>query len=282
VRTAARTAGASEPRDRPAQSADPADRPSTAPVIVLAPVYSGAGTLRSLLAGHPDLACTAGTGLLPLCEQAMLTWGNADGRPGRPPSSLARTTTRALVASVITSILIREGKPRWCEVAAVNPEAAEAFRQLYPGTKFLCLYRSCPGFIRAALDVSPWGLADPMFAPFTRVYPGSTAAGLTACWVAQASTLLAFEQAHPGDCLRVRYEDLTGDQSAAAARVTSFLGLTSPGGWSVHGGPNEPPPAISDVGPPASLPDGLIPPALRTQADDLLQQLNYPPMTAAD
>jgi len=50
-------------------------------VIVLAPAYSGAGTLRSLLEGHPDLACTAGTGLLPLCEQALATWRSADGRP---------------------------------------------------------------------------------------------------------------------------------------------------------------------------------------------------------
>jgi hypothetical protein len=249
-------------------------------VIVLAPLYSGASTLRSLLEGHPDLACTTGTGVLPLCEQAMLAWGNADGRPGLPPSSLARTTTRALMASVITSILIREGKPRWCEVAAANPEAAGAFLQLYPGTRFLCLYRACPGFIRAALDASPWGLTDPVFAPFTRAYPASTAS-LTACWVTQASGLLAFEQAHPGECLRVRYEDLTGDQPEAAQRVTSFLGLTSSPGRSLHGGPSEPEPEISRTGPVAGPPAGLIPPALCAQANNLLQQLDYPPMATA-
>jgi hypothetical protein len=247
-------------------------------VIVLAPVYSGASTLRSLLEGHPDLACTMGTGLLPLCEQAVVTWGNADGRPGRPPSSLARTTTRALVASVISSILIREGKPRWCEVAAANPEAAGAFLQLYPGARFLCLYRTCPGVIRAALDASPWGLSDPVFAPFTRAYPASTAAALTACWVTQSSALLAFEQAHPGECLRIRYEDLAGGEPETGERVTSFLGLTSPASRSVHGGPSEPRPAIPDTGPAAALPGGLIPPALRAQANDLLRQLGYPLM----
>lgn len=276
--TAGRTAGVHPPRDRPAQPADTAGRVSSAPVIVLAPVYSGAGTLRSLLVGHPELACTSGTGLLPLCEQAMVTWGNADGRAGRPPSSLARSTTRALVTSIITSILIREGKPRWCETAGVNPEGARAFLQLYPGTRFLCLYRACPGVIRAALDESPWGLSDAVFAPFTRAYPGSTAASLTACWVTQASALLAFEQAHPGECLRVRFEDLAGDQPEVTERVTSFLGLTGPGSWSVHGGPAGPPPVIPGTGPVAGPPQGLMPPGLLEQANDLLQQLGYPSM----
>jgi Sulfotransferase family len=227
-------------RDRPARSPVPSDQPGRSPVIVLAPAYSGASTLRSLLEGRSELACTAGTGLLPLCEQALATWGQADGRPGRPPSSLARATTRALVASVITSILVREGKPRWCEVAAANPQAAEAFLGLYPSTRFLCLYRACTGVIRAALDASPWGLTEPMLAPYTRAYPASTAASLTACWVTQTSDLLAFEQAHPGECLRVRFEDLTGDQAEAVGRVTSFLGLTGTAGYPGGGGVGEP------------------------------------------
>jgi hypothetical protein len=266
---------------RPASSAGAAGRPFSAPVIVLAPVYSGASAIRSLLEGHPDLACTMGTGLLPLCEQAMFAWGNADGRPGRPPSSLARSTTRALAASVISSILIREGKSRWCEVAAANPEAAGAFLQLYPGTRFLCLYRACPGVIRAALDESPWGLTDPVFAPFVRTYPASTAAALTACWNAQVSALLTFEQAHPQECLRVRFEDLTADGSPTAEQVTSFLGLTSPGQGPIFGGPSEPRPEIPEPAPVTSLPDGLLPPGLRAQASDLLRQLDYPPMTGA-
>jgi hypothetical protein len=254
--------------------ADSGGRAASAPVIVLAPVYSGADALRSLLAGHPDLACTTSTGLLPLCQQAMATWGNADRRPGRPPSPLARTTTRALVASVISTILIREGKSRWCEVAAVNPEGAEAFGQLYPGTRFLCLYRACPGVIRAALDENPWGLADPMLTPFTRAYPGSTVASLAACWVTQVSALLAFEQDHPGQCLRVRFEDLTADRPETAGQVTSFLDLASP----AAGLPTVSLPTTTPAAP--GPPDGLIPPGLHQQANDLLRQLGYPPMPA--
>jgi len=264
------------PGDRPAGSVARADQASRAPVIVLAPGYFGASTLCSLLATHPDLACTSGTGLLPLCEQAMATWRNADGRPGRPPSSLASAGTRALAASGITSILARAGKPRWCEVAAASPQAAETFLRLYPETRFLCLYRACQGVIRAVLDASPWGITDPIFAPLIMKYPASTIASLTAYWVTVSSPLLAFEREHPRSCLRVRFEDLArGGQ--AEERITSFLGLAA-AGQSILGRHDRPQPAPSPTEPSADLPVSLIPPALLAQADDLLQQLNYPVM----
>lgn len=250
-----------------------------APVIVLAPAYHGASTLRSLLEGHPDLAYTSGTGLLPLCEQAMATWRIADRHPSGPPSALASTTTRALATSLITSILAREGKRRWCEVAAANPEAAETFLHLYPGTRFLCLYRAYPGVIRAALDASPWGITDPVFAPFTGRYPASTVASLTAYWVMHTSALLAFEREHSRSCLRVRFEDLAGDPRAGE-RITSFLGLTGRHGRAAPGGHNGPEPASPDTELAPVPPDHLMPPALRAQADDLLRHLDYPVMEA--
>jgi hypothetical protein len=282
--TSARTAGtgpavAHLPRDRPAGSVARADQASRAPVIVLAPAYFGASTLRSLLASHPDLACTSGTGLLPLCEQAMATWRNADGRPARPPSSLASAATRALAASVITSILAREGKPRWCEVAAASPQAAETFLRLYPETRFLCLYRACQGVIRAVLDASPWGVTDPIFAPLILKYPASTVASLTAYWVTVTGPLLAFEREHPRSCLRVRFEDVARGRQAGE-RITSFLGLAAVG-RPIHGSHDEPRPASPDTELAADLPVNLIPPALLAQANDLLQQLNYPVMAAS-
>jgi hypothetical protein len=283
VRTAARPAGAdpagAHPRDRPGGPAARAGQPSRAPVIVLAPGYFGASTLRSLLASHPDLACTAGTGLLPLCEQAMATWRNTDARPPGPPSPLACAATRALAASVITSILAREGKPRWCEIAAPNPQAAGTFLHLYPQTRFLCLYRACPGVIRAALDASPWGITDPLFAPFTSRYPVSTVASLTAYWVTATGPLLAFERQHPQSCLPVRFEDLTPGQQARE-QITSFLALTDTTGQPIPGRHDEPQPASPGTELTADLPAHLIPPALLTQANDLLQQLGYPPMAA--
>jgi hypothetical protein len=249
-------------------------------VIVLAPAFGGGVGLGSLLGRHPDLACTSGTGVLPLCEQAMATWRNVEGRAGRPPSQLAVTATRAVATSIIISVLAREGKRRWCEVAAANPQAAQTFLDLYPGTRFLCLHRACPGVIRAALDASPWGITHAAFVPYTRAYPASTAAALTAYWVEQTGNLLAFERAHPQGCLRVRFEDLTGAQHETAARIEEFLGLAGIGEQAAPGGDSQQQPIPADALRKANLPADLIPPNLLAQANDLLGQLSYPALPA--
>ncbi len=262
---------------------NPGSATSDAPVIVLGSPYAGAAGLRALLARQPDLACTSGTGLLPLCEQAMTTWRIADGRAAGPPSRLAVTTTRALAASVITSVLAREGKRRWCEMAAANPPAAETFLMLYPGTRFLCLHRACPGVVRAALDASPWGIADPVFAPFTLAYPASTLAALTAYWVTYTRTVLAFEAAHPQACLRVRFEDLAHAQhDTAGKKITAFLGIAHIDTQAAPWESSQTGLASQNPGPETDLPADLIPPSMLAQANDLLRQLNYPPLAHAE
>jgi hypothetical protein len=272
--------GAPVQRNRPAGDGGPAGPTGGAPVIVLASAYCGADRLGSQLARRPDLACTSGTGLLALCHQGMATWRNVDGQPGRPPQ-LAVAATRALAASIITSVLAREGKPRWCEIAAASPQAAETFLRLYPGTRFLCLHRACPGVIRAALDASPWGLADPAFAPFTRAHPASTAAALTAYWVAHTGALLDFERSQPQACLRVRFEDLAGaEHDKTAAAIETFLGLADLGGQALPGEVGQTQSAPESTDPEAGLPVDLVPAPLLTQANDLLRQLGYPPLPA--
>jgi len=151
-----------------------------APVIVLTYAHAGAEHLRPLLAGHLDLACTSGTGLLPLCQQAATTWRHVEGQPGSALSELAAASIRALATSVITTVLAQTGKRRWCEFATAPPRSTETFLRLYPGTRIICLHRGCADVIRAALHASPWGLSGTSFAPFTAAYPGSTVAALAA------------------------------------------------------------------------------------------------------
>jgi len=267
-------------RDRPAGPAAPGDATRNAPVIVLAPPYGGASPLGSLLARHPDLACTAGTGLLPLCEQAMATWRNADSRPSGQPSALASASTRALAASIITSILAREGKRRWAEIAAPSPRAAQTFLRLYPQTRFLCLYRACQGAIRAPLDASRWGITDPAFAPFTAAYPASTVASLTAYWVTATGNLLDFEREHPQSCLRVRFEDLARTPHQTTENIMAFLSLAGINDHAVPGQGSQPQPTPQDTGSEVDIPVHLIPPGILAQANDLLRQLSYPALPA--
>lgn len=156
------------------------------------------------------------------------------------------------------------------------PELAEMFAQIYPQTRFLCLYRSCGEVIRAVLDASPWGIADAAFTPYTRTYPGSTVAALTAYWSARTASLLAFEQSHPQAVLRIRFEYLVGAEEQSARAVMSFLG-TGTGGPEGDAGS----PGAAAAFPARSQPDfpvGLIPSAVLTRVNDLHRQLGYAPL----
>jgi Sulfotransferase family len=197
------------------------------PVIILGYAHSGLARLQRLLGDSPALACTSGTGVLPLCEQAAAAWRSIDHRDGQL-SSLAAASVRALADSMITAILAGAGRTRWCETSTARASSATAFLQLYPAARFLCLHRSCPDVIRAAIRANPWGVAGTAFVPFAAAYPASSAAAVAAYWASCTEALLEFEDAHPGECRRVRYEDLTSHPDRAAAEILGFLAL-SPG-----------------------------------------------------
>jgi hypothetical protein len=261
-------------RDRPAAQDGPA---SAAPVIVLAYPHAGADRLAALLARHPDLACTVGTGILPLCEQAANAWRAADGRPGAQLTPLAEVSIRTLVTSIVTALLAREGKRLWCEIATASPGAAEAFVRLFPGTRIVCLHRACPEVVRAAVQASPWGLAGSAYAPFTTAHPASTVAALTAYWTARTASLLAFERANPGTCLRIRFEDLDADRVDS---LFNSLDLEDPDPASPAWRNDAP--ADPDRADAAGFPAGQLPPTLLKQASRLMEELGYRPLEAAN
>jgi len=282
--TVARTAGAAPvggnmPRDRPAGPTVSADQTSSAPVVVLASPDSGGPRLLSLLSASGELACTSGTGVLPLCDQAAQVWRRVEnGSPrARRLSALATKSIRASITPLVIHILAGSGTQRWCECAVPAREAAETFLDLFPGTRFVCLHREASQVIRAALARSPWGLAGQAYRPFIAAQPGSTVTALAAYWVAHTEALLAFEADHPEDCLRVRFEDLPSAIGSPPAALNSFLGLATTG-YPRPPSPREddPPEPYADTPPSAALPLEQMPSAVLAQINGLLGQLGYP------
>jgi hypothetical protein len=260
------------------------------PVVVLTYPHSGSELLRSLLADHPELACTTGTGLVPLCEEAALTWRQAEGRDNPVPSSLATASIRAFANGVITTILAATGKRRWCEIATAPAASAETFARLFPGTRFLCLHRACPDVICAGVQASPWGLTIPGIQPFAAAYPGNSAAALAAYWAARTESLIEFEQNHRGACLQIKYEELAGcsgyeelagcsgyEELAGCSGVAELLGLdqVKPGGLVRRARSEHPGQAVR-------IPSGQLPPELHGRVDALLDRLGYPSLALSE
>ena len=241
--------------------------------------HAGAERLRSLLTRDPDLACTYGTGILPLCDAAAATWRSVEGRSADAAlSRLAATSIRALTMPVITSVLARQGGRRWCEFAHAPPRLAETFLQLYPQTKVLCLHRSCVDVIDTAIHAEPWGLSGPGYAPFTAAYPASTVAALTAYWNGITAQLIAFEESHPEACRRVRFEDLAGDRYPDD--LSAFLGIEAPrprSGRSDEPGQGK---AALPTSQPGALPGRPDSRASPRPSHNLARKLGYPPLAS--
>jgi hypothetical protein len=182
-------------------------------IIVLTYAQSGAERLAALLTGQPSLACTAGTGVLPLCEQAATAWRGAE-RTGSSLSTLAAASVRAMTGGLISVIKSQEGRERWCEISTAPARSARTFMAIYPETKVVCFHRNCADYIYESVQGDRGELAG-------------TVATAASHWQTRTESLLAFEADHAGQCLRVRYEDLVAGP-ATTAGLLAFLGLERP------------------------------------------------------
>jgi hypothetical protein len=244
-------------------------------IVVLAYPQSGADRLWSLLAGHPSLACTAGTELIPLCDQAASTWRTAEAS-GSTLSALAAASVRAMAGSLITVARSQAGRERWCEICTAPAQSARTFLQLYPDTRVICLHRNCADFICSAAPGSARRSGGQAFGAFAAAHPGNPVAAAAAYWSFRTEQLLALEQDKAGQCLRVRYEDLVCGP-AEEEHVLGFLGLRRaaaglrPGPAGAGARPDIPP------GQHAAIARRIRPPLL-DQVNRLHAELGYAPV----
>jgi hypothetical protein len=250
--------------------------PSRGPVVVLSYAFAGADLLTEALSVSRSLACTSGTGLIPVCHAALAAWQQADDRAG-PPSALAITSVRALAGAMMAAIQARTGAARWCETALAQPAAADSFLRVFPSAAFVCVHRDLPGVLADGLAACPWGLGGSPFWRHSARYPGNSVAAIAAWWQAAARSLLDFEARHPSSCTRVHREVIVADPAAAAARITSRLRLDA-GDTSVARARTGP--AAADHDGPASQPHPaayrqLIPPELLPAISRIQAELGY-------
>lgn len=252
---------------------------SNDPVIMLSYGYSEARFVQKILAGGPELACTSGTGIVPLCFTAAETWQRVEGQDGQAMSRLAATAVRGLVTAQVTVILADAGKTRWCELATVAPSAAEPFLQIFPHTVFVCVHRDCLDVIRAGIQASPWGLQGQLLTPYLLSYPGNNVAALAAYWANSTEELLEFENANSRITHRFRYEDVITEPEKALTAFRVWLGLSSPSRITFPEQFDFPKPGTyvsHSAEAEAEVPLEMIPAPLRQRIGRLQAELGYP------
>lgn len=249
---------------------------ASGPTVVFTYAASGIPRLRALLEGGNEMEWIAGLNLVELCDQLARGCQAIDGSADRL-SALAKRGIGAVIQAMLAGRLAGSGKPRWCTPSVGGADvSADTFLSLFPQARFVCLHRHCRDVIYAGIGACPWGLADTGygFDEFAVRNPGNSVAAMTEYWAVHTERMLGIEDAHPGACMRVRYEDMDFDPAGVLDKVCDFLGLPAMA-------PAALPPAIAAgaVGCGRDVPAQRIPRHLLAHADGLLLRLGYRPLT---
>jgi Sulfotransferase family len=202
------------------------------PVFVLCTGRSGSTLLRFLLDAHPDLACPPETRLPWLCTQLASAWSVIEdapmpsGRLGQSPVPPAVIQgLRQSLSPMMSSYLARRGKKRYCDKSLGGAQHTALLRQVWPGAKFICLYRHPMDVIGSGIEASPWGVGSYGFESYVAASPGNMVAALARYWADYTGAILAAEAEFGEDCLPMRYEDLVADPEEQAERLFEFVGV---------------------------------------------------------
>jgi hypothetical protein len=206
------------------------------PVFILCAGRSGSTLVRFLLDAHPDLACPPETKLPWLARQLAAAWAVIEDTPppGADPaggaddgavSELVAAGLRRSLDPMIASYLARRGKKRYCDKSLGAAQHAGLLLRIWPGARFICLYRHPMDVIGSGIEASPWGLTSYGFEPYVATPPDSNVAALARYWLDYTTAIVAAEERFTDRCLPVRYEDLVCEPEREAARLFDFIGV---------------------------------------------------------
>jgi hypothetical protein len=232
---ARRQAPSPGPAAAPTVQPDAAD-PSADPVFVICAGRSGSTLLRFLLDAHPDLACPPETRFPAMCAQIATVWLQLAGSP--PPDAAAPKDQngqpmvpgpaiagiRQTMNMMVAPYLAQRGKRRYCDKSLGAAEHVPVLREVFPGGKFLCLYRHPLDVIASGIEACPWGLSGFGFDGYAAGSPGNAVKALAQFWADNAAQILAAEEQLGERAYRVRYEDLVADPEAVSDGIFRFLG----------------------------------------------------------
>jgi hypothetical protein len=205
------------------------------PVFVLCSGRSGSTLLRFLLDAHQDLACPPETRLPWLARQLATAWAVIEDAGPSGQSADGNSADAAISAPVadglrrsldpmMTAYLRRRGKRRYCDKSLGAAQQAGLLLRVWPGARFVCLYRHPMDVIASGIEASPWGLTSYGFEPYIGSPPDNNVAALARYWVDYTTSIVAAEERFADRCLPVRYEDLVTDPDGQIARIFEFIG----------------------------------------------------------
>ncbi|MDO9269104.1 MAG: sulfotransferase [Methylobacter sp.] len=201
--------------------------PVEQPIFILSCVRSGSTMLRCIVDTHPNLCSPGHLNLGPLCANLYATTYYSLGKlPGMETEEqreqLAIKETRRVVTDILGRYTQGKGKKKWCEKSTVNIDYLEILAKIFPQAKYICLYRNCLDVAYSCIKFNPLGYMHELSA-YVQNCPTNFVAAMIANWQEKTGKLIAFEQAHANQCIRINYESLVLQPEHVLAKLFDFL-----------------------------------------------------------
>lgn len=198
------------------------------PIFILSCVRSGSTMLRCIVDTHSNLCSPGHLNLGPLCADLYTAIYYSLGKlPGMETEEqreqLAIEETRRVVTDLLGRYAQGKGKTNWCEKSTVNIDYLEMLAKVFPQASYICLYRNCLDVAYSSIKFSPLGYM-PELAGYVQKRPTNLVAAMIDNWLDKTGKLIAFEQTHAGQCIRVNYESLVRQPQQVLAKLFDFLG----------------------------------------------------------
>lgn len=265
------------------------------PAFIFSCERSGSTLLRYVLDTHPEICSPGQLYLGQLCRSLETTAYYSVGQvvevaDERERERLVAEEVRRIVEDLMGRYAEAKSKRMWCDKTTANLEHLPILSRVFPDARCVCLYRNCMDVMYSSIECSRLGFM-PEFVPYVRKSPDNLVAAMAESWVEKTEKLLSFERENRGRCFRVKYESLVLKPSETLRPMFEFLGVVWDEGLldAVFTTPHDPGSGDrkilfrrkiehSSIGQGSALSREDVPPALLARVNELLLELDYPPV----
>ncbi len=187
-------------------------------LFILSCHRSGSTLLRFILDTHPDIYCPPE---IFLGTTAFYLQDFMAGLQGGPPGTPAAAEwIRGILGGQMTAQAARRNKRIWCEKTPENLGHLPLIDTVFPSARHLCLYRHGLDVVQSAIKMLD---GIPSLEPYLLRSHGNPVLAGIRYWNERTRDLLQFEQANPGRCFHLRYEELVTAPQRVLEPLFAFL-----------------------------------------------------------
>lgn len=197
------------------------------PIFILTCERSGSTLLRCLIDTHPDIYSPGEINIGPLCQSLSTTILYTKGQSEHIKTESERIRViideiRSVIKTQLSNYTNAKGKKTWCDKAPINIQYLDLISQVFPESKFICLYRNCLDVVWSCISFSKMGFMLEL-CEYVKKNPENLVAAMIDSWSEKTEKILNFERSGAFACFRVTYESLVSDTADTLSKLYKFL-----------------------------------------------------------